>query len=124
MSDVSQNQRGWLRIIAWLGLLLAPPILINILILLPGALQVAQTGICPATPPDLVAYPCGVEDYVMQMTLEPWALPGQLLLLFGWMGIVVPTGAGVYALVKWLLQCGSLVVFFFGPLPELECHPM
>ena len=104
MAGVPHNQSRLPKLAAWMGILLVPPLLINVFILLPGALHVAQTGICPAAPPDLPAYPCSVENYVIRMTLGPWALPGQLLLLFGWIGVVVPTGAGLYALVKWLLQ--------------------
>jgi hypothetical protein len=98
------NNQKWLVIMAWMGLLLLPPLLINVWLLLPGALEVAQTGICPPAPPDIPEYPCTPADYVLRMTLGPWTLPLQLLMLFGWIGVVVPTGAGLYFLVRRLVH--------------------
>ena len=104
MRGAPQNQQQGLTAIGWAGVLLAPPLLINLYILLPGALQVARTGICPGTPSNLTGYPCGVEEYLAEMTLGAEMLPVQLLLLFGWIGVVVPIGAGCYFLIQRLLK--------------------
>lgn len=94
------QKRKWIPVAIWATILLLPPLLINVWLLLPGMLEVAQTGICPPTPPDSAAYPCRPGDYVLHMTLGSWALPMQMLLLFGWIGIVVPLVAGVYFLLR------------------------
>lgn len=104
MHGSSGNQQKWRDRAIWTGILLLPPILINVYFLLPGAFQVSQTGICPSPLLDRQAYPCSPVDYLISMTLAPWSLPMQLLLLFGWMGVVVPIGAGIYFGVKRLVR--------------------
>jgi len=104
MQGTPPTARNWLNILAWLGVLLVPPVLINVWLLLPGVIQVNKTGICPPAPPDIPAYPCTVGDYIFRMTLGPWALPAQLLLLFAWIGVVVPTIAGFYFLFRHLFR--------------------
>jgi hypothetical protein len=87
-----------------MGILLVPPLLINVWLLLPGVFEVAQTGICPPVPPDIPAYPCTPRDYIVRMTLGPWTFPMQLLLLFGWIGVVVPVCVGLYVVVRHLVR--------------------
>lgn len=78
----------------WLIPALGIPCLISVLAVGPGLLGVVASGTCPPAPPDIPAYPCSPLDYVLRMTLGPWALPGHL---FIWISSLALVGAA------WLL---------------------
>jgi hypothetical protein len=43
---------------------------------------------CPAGPPDVVAYPCAPLHYVARMTLGPWALMGHVIVWTVWWALL------------------------------------
>jgi hypothetical protein len=51
---------------------------------LPG---VVATGLCPPAPLDIPAYPCSPSDYLLRMTVGPWALAGHLFIWCAWAGM-------------------------------------
>lgn len=60
---------------------------------------VAQSGICPSAPPDIPPYPCTVGEYLLRMTLGPWALIGNLFVCCGWW-VILGVGLGMLLLVR------------------------
>jgi hypothetical protein len=71
------------------------PLLISIGIVAAGVPEVVSTGMCPAAPPDVPAYPCTVRDYLLRMTVGPWALMGHFAVWSAWCGVVVLVGIGL-----------------------------
>lgn len=92
-----ETPRSTSRRIAWL--LLAASFLVPLLIsagtVAAGVPEVVATGMCPAAPPDVPAYSCTVLDYVMRMTVGPWALMGHFAVWSVWCGFVVLVGSGL-----------------------------
>jgi hypothetical protein len=64
----------------WLIPALGIPALLSLLAAGWGLPGVLASGMCPPAPPDIPAYPCSPLDYVLRVTLGPWALPGHLLI--------------------------------------------
>jgi hypothetical protein len=52
-----------------------------------GLPAVVATGMCPPAPPDIPAYPCLPLDYLLRMTVGPWALAGHLFIWCAWAGL-------------------------------------
>ena len=65
----------------WLLITLLLFFAINTAILLLPAIEVIQTGMCPAAPPDGGPYPCNIFEFLDRMFFGGFALPGQILLL-------------------------------------------
>ena len=61
-----------------------PPLIISFITILPGALEVRQSGMCPGAPPDIPPYACSVGEYLMRMWLGPFAIMGQAVICFLW----------------------------------------
>lgn len=80
--DQTMNRGRTLALI--LVLWAAPPLAVSLASILPGLAAVLQTGMCPAAPPDISAYPCTAYEYLARMTVGPWALFGHLTLAGAW----------------------------------------
>ncbi|MEL6382846.1 MAG: hypothetical protein AAFQ89_10305 [Cyanobacteria bacterium J06626_18] len=84
----SQEQRSRQRRQRWIRLFLLsavlPALLLSISWIVPGALEVAQTGECPPTPTDVLPRVCSVGDYIFRRTFSLWAIVGHLLIWSGW----------------------------------------
>ena len=63
---------------------------------LPG---VIATGMCPAAPTDIPAYPCTPGEYLLRMTVGPWALPGHIIVWCGWISLTAVAWFAVRAIV-------------------------
>ena len=74
------------RRLFWFGLAASVPLLVSTLVIGWGLPGVAATGMCPAAPPDIAAYTCTAPQYLLRMSLGPWALPGHLVLWGLWLG--------------------------------------
>lgn len=61
-----------------------PPLLTSAGVVLWGLPEVLATGQCPGAPTDVAAYPCGPAEYILRMTLGPWALMGHTAMWAGW----------------------------------------
>jgi len=90
------------------GLWLLPPLTISLGTVALGLPEVLQTGMCPAAPPDVAAYPCTASDYLLRMTLGPWALLGHIALLGAW---------------TFLLACGWVLVALVRSLRPSRAQP-
>ena len=71
-----------------LVIVLGVPCLISSLAAGWGLPAVVATGVCPAAPPDIPAYPCSPQEYILRMTVGPWALPGHILIWCTWAALV------------------------------------
>ncbi len=71
-----------------LGVWLFPPLVVSLALVAVGLPRVLQTGLCPGAPPDIPAYACTPYDYLLRMTLGPWALAGHLTLALAWTFVV------------------------------------
>ena len=84
----SQHQRSHQQSQWWIRLFLLstvlPALLLSITWILPGAIEVAQTGACPPSPTDVVPRVCSVGEYILRMTFSLWAILGHLLIWMGW----------------------------------------
>lgn len=75
--------------IAWFVVILVVPfVLYQAFILVPGALEVAQSGMCPAAPTDIPPYPCTVGEYLNRMLFSPFAFIGWMLTCVPWVAFV------------------------------------
>ena len=61
-----------------------PALLLSIAWVVPGALEVAQTGECPTSPTDVLPRACSVGDYIVSRTFNLLALMGHLFIWTGW----------------------------------------
>lgn len=64
--------------------MILPPLLMSLSWIMPGAIAVVQTGICPPTPPDIPAHSCSLGQYLTRMTVGLWALMGHLITWMSW----------------------------------------
>lgn len=55
----------------------------NTALLWSDALAVIQTGMCPAAPTDIPPYPCNIFEFLARMFFSPFAIAGQIVILFG-----------------------------------------
>lgn len=76
------------RIVWFVVILVVPFVLYQALMLVPGALEVAQTGMCPAVPTDIPPYPCTVGEYLNRMLFGPFAFMGRMLACVQWVTFV------------------------------------
>jgi hypothetical protein len=74
------SRRAWVLIFLWI----TPPLAVSLASILAGLPAVLDTGMCPAAPPDVAAYPCGIDDYLARMTVGPWALIGHVTVAGVW----------------------------------------
>jgi hypothetical protein len=91
---------NFLRAIKWLLWVFLPPLLINVAVLWDSAALVLETGQCPPAPPDIPAYPCTLGDFILRMTLGPFAIMGQFLILTAWLIIGLPASLGLWGVIK------------------------
>ena len=97
-SNATSRSRRWPKW-TWLFLLsmVLPPLLMSTAWILPGALQVLQTGTCPPAPPDIPPHPCSLGTYLIRMTVGLWALMGQLATWLSWfVANLVLWGVGLF----------------------------
>lgn len=86
-----------LKKIAWFVVILVVPfVLYQAFSLVPGALAVAQSGMCPAAPTDIPPYPCTVGEYLQRMLFGPFAFMGRMLSCMVWVVFVVVATAVWY----------------------------
>lgn len=71
----------------WLVLALGIPCLASSLLAGWGLPAVVASGMCPPAPADIATYPCSPLEYVLRMTLGPWALAGHLTIWFLWLSL-------------------------------------
>ena len=74
----------WRKILLITALWVVPPLLVSAAVVAYGVPSVYRSGMCPAAPPDIPAYPCTVLDYLLRMTVGPWALLGHLTIAGAW----------------------------------------
>ncbi|HLE23619.1 MAG TPA: hypothetical protein VI701_04855, partial [Anaerolineales bacterium] len=85
---VHRTSRSRLRPAAiWILAALAVPCLVSSLAAVWGLPAVVATGVCPAAPPDIPAYPCSPQGFLLRMTLGPGALAGHLIIGCAWLGL-------------------------------------
>lgn len=77
------------------GLSLVVPILVSLGTVLAGLPDVVQTGMCPPAPTDIPAYPCTPGEYILRMTLGPWAVLGHILIWLVWSGLLSLIGGAI-----------------------------
>ena len=91
-----QQRQRWLRLFLLASVF--PALMLSISGIVPGAMVVAQTGVCPPAPTDVLPRACSVGDYVLRMTLSPWAIVGHLFIWMGWVVTnVILWGVGLIA---------------------------
>jgi hypothetical protein len=89
--------RRWLLL--FLTSLVIPPLGMSFAWVIPGAMTVVQTGICPPSPPDIPAYPCSLGEYLFRMTFGIWALTAHLLTWISWVIVdFILWGIGLFAI--------------------------
>ena len=93
----------------WLGgafclSLVMPPLIVLGVTLIPGMVEVARTGMCPAAPMDIPPYPCTVWEYVERMIFGFWALMGLVTIGLGW---------GIFDTLLWLMGWGTYRFYRF-----------
>jgi len=82
----------------WLACAITVPSLVSLVAAGWGLPEVVATGMCPPAPPDIPAYPCSAQEYLLRMTLGPWALAGHIFVWSAWMSLVGATWAVVHFL--------------------------
>ena len=96
----SRPRQRW---VPWFLLsLVLPALLLSIAWVVPGALEVAQTGECPASPADVAPRVCSVGDYILYRTFNLWALMGHLFIWMGW---------AVVNLVLWAVALVAIALY-------------
>src|SRR3989304_4433976 len=81
--------RRRLRLAVILVVVLGVPCLVSSLAAGWDLPEVVATGVCPPAPPDIPAYPCSAQEYLLRMTVGPWALAGHILIWCTLAAIVV-----------------------------------
>jgi hypothetical protein len=76
----------------WLTIALGVPCLVSSVTVGWGLPEVIATGLCPSAPPDIPAYPCSPVEYLLRMTVGPWALAGHMLIWCTWIGLAGAAG--------------------------------
>jgi hypothetical protein len=94
--DWTVNRR--LALLSIVTLWIVPPLAVSLMVILSGLPAVLETGMCPAAPTDIPAYPCSAYDYLARMTVGPWALAGHIAIASAW---TVCLGAALALAVVW-----------------------
>lgn len=82
--SASRSPRIQRWITCFLLSMVVPPLLMSLSWILPGAIEVIQTGTCPPALPDIPAHPCSLPQYLTRMTIGLWALMGHLATWMSW----------------------------------------
>ena len=89
IGDVApRTSRRRLRLAVILVVVLGVPCLVSSLAAGWDLPEVVATGVCPPAPPDIPAYPCSAQEYLLRMTVGPWALAGHTLIWWSWAALV------------------------------------
>jgi hypothetical protein len=91
--------RRWIRMALALALWIGPPAAVSLILVGSGVPAVLQTGMCPPAPPDIPSYPCTAFDYLMRMTVSPFALVGHIAIGIAWTALL----GGLLA-IGWLVR--------------------
>ena len=68
-----------------------------------GLFGVLRTGMCPAAPPEVQAYPCSAWAYLVRMSVGPSAQAGQAAVFLLW-ALFLASALAAYRLGKWGLD--------------------
>ncbi|MCB0032533.1 MAG: hypothetical protein KDE51_00820 [Anaerolineales bacterium] len=91
-----------LKKIVWVLLIIIVPFVVfELIALMPGAIEVAQTGMCPAAPTDIPPYPCTVGEYLNRMLFGGFAMIGHMMVLCSWSAVVF-VGVIIWAVVRFV----------------------
>ncbi|HET7011000.1 MAG TPA: hypothetical protein VFI11_09515, partial [Anaerolineales bacterium] len=74
----------WRHAVSILAWWIVPPLVIGGAFIASGLVEVLRLGMCPPAPPDIAAYPCTASDYILRMSLGPWALVGHITIFSVW----------------------------------------
>ncbi|MEM9005993.1 MAG: hypothetical protein AAGE59_21020 [Cyanobacteria bacterium P01_F01_bin.86] len=117
-----QQRQRWLRLFLLASVF--PALMLSISWIVPGAMVVAQTGVCPPAPTDVLPRACSVGDYFLRMTLSPWAIVGHLFMsgtsLSGWDGWLPMSFCGGWASSPWPFTVTCGLINFSGEC-SLQC---
>jgi hypothetical protein len=99
LSGGGVDVRRWLPVALALALWIGPPMAVSFILVGSGVPSVLQTGMCPPAPPDIPSYPCTAFDYLMRMTVSPFALVGHVAIGIAWTALL----GGLLA-IGWLVR--------------------
>ncbi len=89
----------------WLWVLVAPLAIVSAIGTVVQALEVARTGLCPAQPTDIPAYPCPVLEYLSTRAFYGWEAIGLFVVGTTW-GATVGAGAIIQLLASGWSRAG------------------
>ncbi len=88
LSSGGVEWRRWRSAVLALALWMGPPATVSLILVGSGLPSVLQTGLCPPAPPDIPSYPCTAFDYLLRMTVSPFALMGHIAVGIAWSALL------------------------------------
>lgn len=83
---------GWKILALGAALSFIVPLLLSLGPVAAGLPQVMDSGMCPAAPTDIPPYPCTPREYLLRMTLGPWAMMGHVVIWTAWCVVLFVVG--------------------------------